>query len=179
MALPNAPLSATQLAQQKAQEPKASPVEKQGPSKFDQTMSNKTPPAGSAQGVPGAAEAQRANGVSQVDQAAKAEKAQNYKVGVPTDSSARATARAADPVGAQQETSRATFMMSNMVSEMEKGQGLLDKLINGGLHGAKFNNTELLALQAGMYKYTQELDLTGKVVDKATQALKDTLKTQV
>jgi len=84
-----------------------------------------------------------------------------------------------DPVTAKTETSRATFMMSNMMSEMEKGQGLLDRMISGGLHGAKFSNSELLGLQAGMYKYTQELDLTGKVVDKATQALKDTLKTQV
>ncbi len=30
-----------------------------------------------------------------------------------------------------------------------------------------------------MYKYTQELELTGKVVEKATSGLKDTLKTQV
>jgi hypothetical protein len=65
------------------------------------------------------------------------------------------------------------------VAEMEKGQGLLDKLIQGGLKGVKFNNTQLLSLQAGMYKYTQELDLTGKVVDKATTGLKETLKTQV
>ena len=36
-----------------------------------------------------------------------------------------------------------------------------------------------MALQAGMYKYTQELELTGKVVEKATSGLKDTLKTQV
>ena len=30
-----------------------------------------------------------------------------------------------------------------------------------------------------MFKYTQELALTGKVVEKATTGLKDTLKTQV
>ena len=34
-------------------------------------------------------------------------------------------------------------------------------------------------MQAGMYKYTQELDLVSKVVEKATSGLKDTLKTQV
>ena len=38
---------------------------------------------------------------------------------------------------------------------------------------------ELLSLQAGMYKYSQELDLTSKIVEKATSGLKDTLKTQV
>ena len=36
------------------------------------------------------------------------------------------------------------------------------------------SNAELLSLQAGMYKYTQELDLTSKVVEKATSGLKDT-----
>jgi hypothetical protein len=41
------------------------------------------------------------------------------------------------------------------------------------------SNSEMLSLQAGMYKYTQELELTGKVVEKATSGLKDTLKTQV
>jgi hypothetical protein len=45
--------------------------------------------------------------------------------------------------------------------------------------GKNFSNSELIALQAGMYKYTQELELTGKVVEKATSGLKDTLKTQV
>ena len=41
------------------------------------------------------------------------------------------------------------------------------------------SNQELLSMQAGMYKYTQELDLVSKVVEKATSGLKDTLKTQV
>ena len=40
-------------------------------------------------------------------------------------------------------------------------------------------SSELLSLQAGMYKYSQELDLTSKIVEKATSGLKDTLKTQV
>jgi hypothetical protein len=55
----------------------------------------------------------------------------------------------------------------------------MDRLISEGLSGRNFQNSELLALQAGMYKYTQELELTGKVVEKATSGLKDTLKTQV
>jgi hypothetical protein len=89
------------------------------------------------------------------------------------------SSRALDPVTGKQETNKLITSMTSMVSDMEKGQGLLDKLIQGGLKGVKFNNTQLLSLQAGMYKYTQELDLTGKVVDKATSGLKETLKTQV
>jgi hypothetical protein len=69
--------------------------------------------------------------------------------------------------------------MQKVVEDLERGQGALDKLINGSLRGRQFSQTELLALQASMYKYSQELDLTSKVVEKATNGLKDTLKTQV
>jgi len=69
--------------------------------------------------------------------------------------------------------------ITGLLGDIEKGQGLMDKLIGGGLSGQQFSNSELLALQAGMFKYTQELELTGKVVEKATTGLKDTLKTQV
>ncbi len=91
----------------------------------------------------------------------------------------RVTTKAADPVVAKGETSKATDAMMKMMADLEKGQGVLDKLISGGLSGKEFSSSELLALQAGMYKYTQELELTGKVVEKATTGLKDTLKTQV
>jgi hypothetical protein len=69
--------------------------------------------------------------------------------------------------------------MQKVVEDLERGQGALDRLINGSLRGRQFSQTELLALQASMYKYSQELDLTSKVVEKATNGLKDTLKTQV
>ena len=84
-----------------------------------------------------------------------------------------------DPVTQKTEVSKSTSMVMGMVGNIEKGQGRMDKLINGGLTGKNFSNSELLGLQAGMYKYTQELDLCSKVVEKATSGLKDTLKTQV
>jgi hypothetical protein len=77
------------------------------------------------------------------------------------------------------QSSKAGSMLGSMISHMEKGQGVMDKLIQAGMSGAKMNQGELIALQAGVYKYTQEMELTGKVVEKATSGLKDTLKTQV
>ena len=89
----------------------------------------------------------------------------------------------ADPVPQVQsvgKTERPTLnMVSRVVSELEQGQLRLDKLIDAGVSGKQFSNAELLSLQASMYKYTLELDLTSKVVEKATSGLKDTLKTQV
>jgi hypothetical protein len=70
-------------------------------------------------------------------------------------------------------------MVSHVVSELEQGQRRLDTLIDAGVSGRQFSNSELLSLQASMYKYTMELDLTSKVVEKATSGLKDVVKTQV
>lgn len=96
---------------------------------------------------------------------------------------ARASSRAQEVVGFNHQqvhgSSRGAGTMLKLIEDIERGQGVMDKLIESGLSGKQFSSSELLALQAGMYKYTQELELTGKVVEKATTGLKDTLKTQV
>jgi exonuclease VII small subunit len=109
---------------------------------------------------------QRASDVRGVDNVNKTDKAAMNKVNP-------------NGVDAKRESSKAGDMMSGVVSSLEQGQLNLDKLINQAASGKQFSNGELLGLQASMYKYTQELDLTGKVVEKATSGLKDTLKTQV
>jgi hypothetical protein len=70
-------------------------------------------------------------------------------------------------------------LVEQVVGGLEQGQLQLDRLIQAGASGQRFSNAELLSLQASLYKYTLELDLTGKVVEKATTGLRDVLKTQV
>lgn len=70
-------------------------------------------------------------------------------------------------------------LVNHVVRELEQGQVRLDALIEAGVTGKQFSNAELLSLQASMYKYTMELDLTSKVVEKATNGIKDVVKTQV
>jgi hypothetical protein len=102
------------------------------------------------------------------------------RVGKAAESSlAKVAVQRMSPLPAKVEKSPFTVAMQTMVEDLERGQGALDKLINGSLRGRAFSQTELLALQASMYKYSQELDLTSKVLEKATNGLKDTLKTQV
>lgn len=108
-----------------------------------------------------------------VEQAGKTEKSTLAKL------DKNATAKALDPVTQKGEVTKSNSMIMGMMASMEKGQVAIDKLVNGAFNGKNFSNAELLQLQAGMYKYTQELELTGKVVEKATSGLKDTLKTQV
>jgi hypothetical protein len=99
------------------------------------------------------------------------------------DKAQSAAVRGPDPahqVEAVGRTERPTLnMVSRVVSDLEQGQLRLDKLIDAGVSGKQFSNAELLSLQASMYKYTLELDLTSKVVEKATSGLKDVVKTQV
>ena len=135
-----------------------------------------------AQGVNGVDKAQHVNQAQKVDHARqveqinKSEKAGLNKV---SGSDNKQQAKALDPVSQKQDVSKTSNALMGMMGNMEKGQASLDKLINGAASGKTFSNAELLSLQAGMYKYSQELDLTSKVVEKATSGLKDTLKTQV
>ena len=135
-------------------------------------------PAQKTQGVNHAQAAQKIDAAKHIEQINKTEKAGLNKVsGSNVDN--KASPKPMDPVQQKAEVSKGSNMLMGMMGNMEKGQASLDKLINGGLSGKNFSNGELLSLQAGMYKYSQELDLTSKIVEKATSGLKDTLKTQV
>lgn len=60
---------------------------------------------------------------------------------------------------------------------LSEGQTRIDRAIRRGSRG-ETDPGHLLALQAGVYRYTQELELASKLVDKATGALKQTLQSQ-
>jgi hypothetical protein len=171
MAGPLAGISAAQIAQQKLPD-QAAQQAKAGPSKFDQAMKS--------QGVDQTNKTQHAQAVNQIQQADKAKQVDGVgKLDKMQQVDKTSTAKALDPVTQKSEVNKSGSMVMSMMSNMEKGQASIDKLINGGINGAHMSNSEMLSLQAGMYKYTQELELTGKVVEKATSGLKDTLKTQV
>ncbi len=55
----------------------------------------------------------------------------------------------------------------------------LNSIIKLATSGKSFSPTELIAIQAGVYKFSQELELVSKVVEKATDGIKQTLQTQV
>jgi len=178
MAVPvNVPISVEQIAPDKAQD-LSHQGPKQGHSRFDEVMADKAGP-GALQGLDGTGGLSHVHAVQQADQVHKLDGTRLNKINSVVGHGSSMSSTGASVVASSSSTSHAVTVISHMVGEIEKGQGMLDKLINGGLHGIKFNNTELLALQAGMYKYTEELDLTSKVVEKATSGLKDTLKTQV
>jgi hypothetical protein len=60
-------------------------------------------------------------------------------------------------------------------SQMDRGQ----RLMRGVLHTpAALAPQQLLALQAGIYRYAEVVDLSTKLVDRASNAVKTTLQSQ-
>jgi hypothetical protein len=167
----------------KSLQDQATQAPKNGESQFDGILARKAGEPGGYTGpatLPGSG--LQLNGTPSVNGAAEATrvKLEQYLQSTAPSSttSSTATDRSA-PVTSKSDSSRLTRSISNIISELEQGQGRLDKLIASGLSGKELSVTEMLSLQASMYKYTQEMELTGKVVEKATNGLKETLKTQV
>ena len=77
------------------------------------------------------------------------------------------------------DTSRLTNGLKRIVEDVMQGQNKFGKVLDLAMSGREFNHTELLALQAGVYRFSQELELTSKVIEKGTSAIKQTLNTQV
>lgn len=170
MAGPLAQISVEQVAQSLSEQQAKQPaLNKSGPSKFDHSLKIAGP-----EGVDPTSNVQR---VADVQAAPKAERL--HKTGQSDTPKNGLTGRALEPVTQKSAVHKSTSMVMSLVANLEKGQVQIDRLINGGLSGKSMSNQQLLSLQAGMYKYAQELDLCSKVVEKATNGLKDTLKTQV
>jgi hypothetical protein len=69
--------------------------------------------------------------------------------------------------------------LKSVLNQVVDGQNKLDEIIKMATSGKVYGNQELLAVQAAVYKFSQELDLTSKVVEKATSGVKQTMQTQV
>ncbi|MEO1227759.1 MAG: hypothetical protein AAFZ18_02555 [Myxococcota bacterium] len=69
--------------------------------------------------------------------------------------------------------------VQRIMEDVMQGQNKLEEIMSLALSGRSFSTPELLALQAGVYRFTQELELTSKVVEKGTSTIKQTMNTQV
>jgi hypothetical protein len=69
-------------------------------------------------------------------------------------------------------------LLKGLGSELDRGEAIAERAIHAGGAGARLSPEQLLALQAGIYRYSEAIDLVTKVVDRATQAVKTTLQSQ-
>ena len=59
-------------------------------------------------------------------------------------------------------------------AQIDRGERLMHGVVAG--RGGPMNAAELIALQAGIYRYTELVDLTSKFVDRAANAVRTTLQ---
>lgn len=69
-------------------------------------------------------------------------------------------------------------VLSGMGRELDRGEALTSGAIRGASAGSGLSAGELIALQAGIYRYSEVVDLATKLVDRATSAVKTTLQNQ-
>lgn len=121
--------------------------------------------AGRAGEAPLAAEGQRLTAASPGAQQAQARPC--APAGRVEAAGSRATASAQGVTAAQ------------LVDRVSQAQQRLDHVLRLAETGKSFTPVELLAFQAHVYRASQELDLAGKVVEKATGGVKQVLQTQL
>lgn len=68
------------------------------------------------------------------------------------------------------------LVLQRLGREVDRGEALTRKAIEGG--GRDLGNGELLALQAGVYRYSEAVDLSAKLVDRASSGVKTVLQGQ-
>ncbi len=68
---------------------------------------------------------------------------------------------------------------ADVIGEVSRAQTRMDEILKAAESGKSFSPAELLSLQTHVYRASQELDLAGKVVEKATGGVKQVLQTQV
>ncbi len=68
---------------------------------------------------------------------------------------------------------------AGVLDQVNAAQLRMDQILAMAESGRAFSPAELLSLQTHVYRASQELDLAGKVVEKATNGVKQVLQTQV
>jgi alanyl-tRNA synthetase len=134
-----------------------------------------------AQSVEGGGKAKFSETFKQVKQPAKVNEQQAAAVQNSNASSAQAKAQGSKAVtGASAASSNAkTAKAAQVVDQVTEAQNRLDRILALAQSGKSFTPAELLALQAQVCSASQQLDLAGKVVEKATGGIKQVLQTQL
>ena len=83
-------------------------------------------------------------------------------------------------VGAASPQTASAFaaVLSGLGREIERGEFLVGSALGAEKRGVTLGPTELIALQAGVYRYGEAVDLTSRLVDRAASAVKTVLQGQ-
>ena len=69
-------------------------------------------------------------------------------------------------------------ILKGLGHEVDRGESIVGRAMNASAGGKDLGNLELLALQAGVYRYSEAVDLSAKLVDRAASGVKTVLQGQ-
>lgn len=97
----------------------------------------------------------------------------------PTPSAAsRPAASTASAAKADGEPSPFAKLLAGLGNEVNRGEAMVRGAIAATRAGHDLGAGELLALQAGVYRYSEAVDLAAKLVDRASSGVKTVLQGQ-
>jgi hypothetical protein len=67
-------------------------------------------------------------------------------------------------------------ILQGLGREVDRGETVMRRAVSGAQ--GELGNGDLLALQAGVYRYSEAVDLSAKLVDRATSGVKTVLQGQ-
>jgi hypothetical protein len=81
----------------------------------------------------------------------------------------------ADAPSASPPRGRFADVFQNLAARVDQGEGLVSRALRGG-GGAGLEPGQWIALQAGIYRYVEAVDLAGKLVDRTGTAIRTVLQ---
>jgi hypothetical protein len=96
--------------------------------------------------------------------------------GAPPAANVPPAARVAPQQGANSSADALTDAGRRLLSRVARGERYVEQVVRGAAAGAAYTPADLLAIQAQVYRYTQEVELVSKFVDRATSAVKTVLQ---
>ncbi len=69
-------------------------------------------------------------------------------------------------------------VLGSLGREVERGESLMRVAMGAGREGREVAPAELIALQAGVYRYGEAVDLASRLIDHATSSVKTVLEGQ-
>ncbi len=71
------------------------------------------------------------------------------------------------------------MVLKNIFENLDAGHKRIEGILKVSLSGVKLSQQELLTLQMRVYRFTQEVELISKLVEKGTSGVKQVVNTQV
>lgn len=83
--------------------------------------------------------------------------------------------RASPPASHPDEPSPFGRLVRGLGAEVQRGETLVDHAIDSA-SGGDLDSTQLIALQAGVYRYAESVDLASRLVDQATSGVRTVIQ---